>query len=220
MLVCAFFRTDCTRDRGCSAHPAFPAPSSSERGETTANLGRLMPRECGLISSRCLKTESETSSASSRPSAIAHGTPGPITPRSGFCGRCQPPRPYRGITRYRRPVRNCALGPGRREGPPSRQLALAAQPQPFFGFELRHPQEMVEHVEAMTTGQFDQFGNSLRDEGYSLVRAALLPPWLIGLRSPIPDRSLALSAARTLVKKAASKFIQYGLGIRCLDWQL
>jgi hypothetical protein len=27
MLVCAFLRTYCTRDRGCSKHPAFPAPS-------------------------------------------------------------------------------------------------------------------------------------------------------------------------------------------------
>jgi hypothetical protein len=27
MLVCAFFCAHCTRDRGCSVHPAFPAPS-------------------------------------------------------------------------------------------------------------------------------------------------------------------------------------------------
>src|SRR5216683_5128858 len=27
MLVCVFFCALCTRDRGCSAHPAFPAPS-------------------------------------------------------------------------------------------------------------------------------------------------------------------------------------------------
>src|SRR5258708_21312859 len=27
MLVCVFFCACCTRDRGCSAHPAFPAPS-------------------------------------------------------------------------------------------------------------------------------------------------------------------------------------------------
>src|SRR5258708_39434943 len=30
MLVCAFFRTFCTRDRGCSVHPVFPAPSCCE----------------------------------------------------------------------------------------------------------------------------------------------------------------------------------------------
>jgi hypothetical protein len=28
MLVCAFYLRFCTRDRGCSKHPAFPAPSS------------------------------------------------------------------------------------------------------------------------------------------------------------------------------------------------
>ena len=28
MLVCVFLRTYSTRDRGCSVHPAFPAPSS------------------------------------------------------------------------------------------------------------------------------------------------------------------------------------------------
>jgi hypothetical protein len=28
MLVCAFLVHHCTRDRGCSAHPVFPAPSS------------------------------------------------------------------------------------------------------------------------------------------------------------------------------------------------
>src|SRR6267154_2047268 len=28
MLVCDFRSAFCTRDRGCSAHPAFPAPSS------------------------------------------------------------------------------------------------------------------------------------------------------------------------------------------------
>src|SRR5450432_1728603 len=33
MLVCAFFCTFCTRDRGCSAHPVFPAPSVQEGKE-------------------------------------------------------------------------------------------------------------------------------------------------------------------------------------------
>ena len=51
MLVCAFFRAHCTRDRGCSAHPAFPAPSVFEEGEADAKLGRIAPRECGLASS-------------------------------------------------------------------------------------------------------------------------------------------------------------------------
>ena len=33
MLVCVFFYL-CTRDRGCSAHPAFPAPSCLRDNET------------------------------------------------------------------------------------------------------------------------------------------------------------------------------------------
>src|SRR5882672_5538227 len=57
---CAFFLCPfCARDRGCSAHPAFPAPSFTERVKSYAYLGHLMPRECGPIPSRCLKIESE-----------------------------------------------------------------------------------------------------------------------------------------------------------------
>jgi len=44
MLVCAFLRKHCTRDRGCSKHPAFPAPSVL-RDKVHANLGRSAPRE-------------------------------------------------------------------------------------------------------------------------------------------------------------------------------
>jgi hypothetical protein len=51
---CAFSSAFCTRDRGCSAHPVFPAPSSLLGAEILANLGHTMPRECGLTSSRCL----------------------------------------------------------------------------------------------------------------------------------------------------------------------
>jgi hypothetical protein len=86
--------------------------------------------------------------------------------------------------------------------PSSRQFALAAQPHPLLGFELRHPQEVAENVEPMTTGQLDQFGNGFRNEGDGLIRAALLPLWLIGLRPPISDRSLSLSAAPHLGQKS------------------
>src|SRR4029079_15425073 len=34
MLVCASSVRNCTRDRGCSAHPVFPAPSVFEREQT------------------------------------------------------------------------------------------------------------------------------------------------------------------------------------------
>src|ERR1700730_11936173 len=43
MLVCVFLCALCTRDRGCSAHPAFPAPSSREN--VFAKLGQIVPRE-------------------------------------------------------------------------------------------------------------------------------------------------------------------------------
>src|SRR6266581_7505721 len=39
-------RAHCTRDRGCSAHPAFPAPSDFQRSRKLhVNLGRNAPRE-------------------------------------------------------------------------------------------------------------------------------------------------------------------------------
>src|ERR1700709_933682 len=47
MLVCAFPYPFCTRDRGCSAHPAFPA--SSFEGQRNANLGCIAPRDGELV---------------------------------------------------------------------------------------------------------------------------------------------------------------------------
>jgi hypothetical protein len=82
----------------------------------------------------------------------------------------------------------------------SRQLALAAQPQPLFGFELHHPEQVAQDLQPVAPGQFAQIGNSLRDEGHGLVRAAL-PTLFIGWRSPIPARSLALPAAPCLAQK-------------------
>ena len=40
MLVCNFLAQASTRDRGCSAHPAFPAPSLQERDNEMAKPGR------------------------------------------------------------------------------------------------------------------------------------------------------------------------------------
>src|SRR5207247_3413326 len=50
MLVCAFFVRNCTRDRGCSAHPVFPAPSFSMRANEDANLGQFMSRDSEIMS--------------------------------------------------------------------------------------------------------------------------------------------------------------------------
>src|SRR3954468_12061715 len=50
MLVCALCCARCTRDRGCSAHPVFPAPSDWRGRERMANLGRNEPREGEFMS--------------------------------------------------------------------------------------------------------------------------------------------------------------------------
>jgi hypothetical protein len=45
MLVCAFSVRNCTRDRGCSKHPVFPAPSEFWRVRSRATLGRSASRD-------------------------------------------------------------------------------------------------------------------------------------------------------------------------------
>ncbi len=50
MLVCVFVCVLCTRDRGCSEHPVFPAPSDFWATNEDANLGRSAPREGETVS--------------------------------------------------------------------------------------------------------------------------------------------------------------------------
>ena len=45
MLVCVFSTHYCTRDRGCSVHPAFPAPSLGGGGSSHAKLAQMMRRD-------------------------------------------------------------------------------------------------------------------------------------------------------------------------------
>src|SRR5229473_8520678 len=45
MLVCASLCAHCTRDRGCSAHPAFPAPSVFEEGQDLLQASGAIRRE-------------------------------------------------------------------------------------------------------------------------------------------------------------------------------
>ena len=40
MLVCSFVCANRTRDRGCSKHPVFPAPSIREGGKIQKTSGR------------------------------------------------------------------------------------------------------------------------------------------------------------------------------------
>src|SRR5207249_3963852 len=60
MLVCAFPVRNCTRDRGCSVHPVFPAPSDF-RGREVAGK----PRTISVARSRrcvdALRIEAESS---------------------------------------------------------------------------------------------------------------------------------------------------------------
>src|SRR6266516_3173682 len=50
MLVCIFVCAFGTRDRGCSVHPVFPAPSDFWATNEDANLGRITSRECETVS--------------------------------------------------------------------------------------------------------------------------------------------------------------------------
>src|ERR1700754_3323365 len=71
---CAFFHYFCTRDCGRSRRPAFPAPSSQERDNEIARLGRIPAarmRELG-----CLKIESERDEATLYPLGMPGASPG------------------------------------------------------------------------------------------------------------------------------------------------
>src|ERR1700737_756437 len=88
MLVCVFYIAFCTRDRGCSAHPAFPAPSTSRRVKDDANLGRIAPRECDIVSGvRCLTIEEEF--VRSAPVGTSAATPAPPGTGSSPTARLQ-----------------------------------------------------------------------------------------------------------------------------------
>jgi hypothetical protein len=54
----------------------------------------------------------------------------------------------------------------------------------FLGFQLRHPQEMAEHLQPMPLRQQGQVGGGLRNEGRGLVRSTIAAR-LIGARLPI-----------------------------------
>src|SRR5258705_9672428 len=60
MLVCTFVCANRTRDRGCSKHPVFPAPSDKRAGSSPANLGRNAPRDREVV--LCIATASTPSS--------------------------------------------------------------------------------------------------------------------------------------------------------------
>src|SRR5207244_12839424 len=86
MLVCALMHNFGTRDRGCSAHPAFPAPSIFEGGKEFASLGR-------------------NRAARSRTRALSHVVPakaGTHTPRRMLFGN--------GVDGFARTTQPCGYG--------------------------------------------------------------------------------------------------------------
>ena len=63
MLVCPFVCANRTRDRGCSKHPVFPAPSNFQRAdkeqtsdamrrEIVASYSAVIPAQAGIQYSR------------------------------------------------------------------------------------------------------------------------------------------------------------------------
>jgi hypothetical protein len=82
MLVCAFLCALCTRDRGCSVRPAFPAPSSREN--VYANLGQIVPREDEAMSGN--GCAGAANSLSSRTSEHSERRSGIHTPRRQLFG--------------------------------------------------------------------------------------------------------------------------------------
>src|SRR5215203_915676 len=57
MLVCSFVCANRTRDRGCSKHPVFPAPSNLEEGNEDANLGRTCRENAEPYPRHCERSE-------------------------------------------------------------------------------------------------------------------------------------------------------------------
>src|SRR5258705_13824448 len=58
MLVCVFVCANCTRDRGCSKHPVFPAPSDKEGGKFSSKTrARRAARMRNYIHRHCERSE-------------------------------------------------------------------------------------------------------------------------------------------------------------------
>jgi len=80
MLVCAFAMCTGTRDRGCSAHPVFPAPSFQEEGNDVFKPRASAPRDReGVDDDRHHLAPSPDE---------AKRNPGPLQHRPGFRGAC------------------------------------------------------------------------------------------------------------------------------------
>src|SRR6266702_2099077 len=62
MLVCGSFAQFCTRDRGCSAHPAFPAPAfEGEKDRQNPGDWAAGMRRCVLMNDPVIASEAKQS---------------------------------------------------------------------------------------------------------------------------------------------------------------
>jgi len=96
-------------------------------------------------------------------------------------------REWRAVTASRTVIASASRSPVERNGydrntEPSRQLALAPQPQVLVGLQLGHAQQIMQHVELVTLGELAQDGHLLGDEGDGFLDAAL--PWFLTARAP------------------------------------
>lgn len=82
----------------------------------------------------------------------------------------------------------------------SGKFALAAKPQVFLGFQLRHSEQMAQHVEFVVPREPGEIRRGLRNEGCSLIRPALLA-WFIGSRTLVLARRYALPPSPCLGQK-------------------
>jgi hypothetical protein len=89
-----FLVSICTRDRGCSVHPAFPAPSLFEGREINPSLGRIAPRDCkhtsGVIArlDRATQYSRDVDDRTEKPQRT--GSPAFAGDDSFVCGRTTP----------------------------------------------------------------------------------------------------------------------------------
>src|SRR5207248_10024349 len=96
MLVCSFVCANRTRDRGCSKHPVFPAPSLLEEGQPKMQTSGAMRREiANLYPRHCEPSGAHSRDPSARTDSrgVAHETEEPVarmsaTISSGGVGRC------------------------------------------------------------------------------------------------------------------------------------
>src|SRR4029453_1428878 len=79
MLVCVFLCANCTRDRGCSVHPVFPAPSVQEGGKLSSKARTQMRREIAAAHSSCRHPRRRVTQFVARRSEAISGSP-PLAP--------------------------------------------------------------------------------------------------------------------------------------------